>query len=57
MFKEIAATISAVASPLHRHSSAASRFIAGAAGFLTLIQSADRPERDGEPSRFDTMPC
>ena len=40
----------------HRHSSSASRFTAGAAGFLTLIQSADRPNRYGEPSRFDTMP-
>ena len=37
-------------------SSSASRFTAGAAGFLTLIQSADRSNRYGEPSRFDTMP-
>jgi hypothetical protein len=40
----------------HRHSSSASRFTAGEAGFLTLIQSADRPNRYGEPRRFDTMP-
>jgi len=37
-------------------SSSASRFTAGAAGFLVLIQSADRPNRHGEPRRFDTMP-
>ena len=37
-------------------SSSASRFTAGAAGFLTLIQSFDRPNRYGEPSRFDTIP-
>ena len=37
-------------------SSSALRRAAGAAGFLTLIQSADRPPRYLEPSRFDTMP-
>jgi hypothetical protein len=37
-------------------SSSASRFTAGAAGFLTLSQCADRPGRYGEPRRFDTMP-
>ena len=40
----------------HCHSSSASRFTAGAAGFLTFNQCADRPGRYGEPSRFDTMP-
>ena len=39
-----------------RHSSSASRFTAGALGFLTLSQSSDRPNRYGEPRRFDTMP-
>ena len=34
-------------------SSPASRFTAGAAGFLTLIQWSVRPERYGEPSCFD----
>jgi hypothetical protein len=42
--------------PRVRQSSSASRFTAGAAGFLTLIQSFDRPNRYGEPIRFDTMP-
>ena len=37
-------------------SSSSTRVTAGAAGFLTLIQSADRPDRYDEPSRFDTMP-
>jgi hypothetical protein len=37
-------------------SSSASRLTAGAAGFLTLIQSADRPLRYFDPSRFDTIP-
>jgi hypothetical protein len=37
-------------------SSSASRFTAGAAGFLTLSQSFDRPNRYGEPRRFETMP-
>jgi hypothetical protein len=37
-------------------SSSASRFTAGAAGFLTLIQSGERPRRYIDPSRFDTMP-
>jgi hypothetical protein len=40
----------------HRQPSSASRFTAGAAGFLTFSQCADRPARYGEPSRFDTMP-
>ena len=39
-----------------RRSSSDSPFTAGAAGFLTLIQSFDRPNRYGEPSRFDTTP-
>lgn len=33
-----------------------SRPSAGAAGFLILSQYSDRPERYGEPSRFDTIP-
>jgi hypothetical protein len=37
-------------------SSSASRCTAGAAGFLLLIQSRERPERYGEPRRFETMP-
>jgi hypothetical protein len=37
-------------------SSSASRFTAGAAGFLNFSQSFERPERQREPSRFDTMP-
>jgi hypothetical protein len=39
-----------------RQSSSASRVAAGALGFLTFTQCAERPERYGEPSRFDTMP-
>jgi hypothetical protein len=38
------------------HSSSASRVTAGAAGFLTFTQQSARPERYGEPRRFDTMP-
>ncbi len=34
----------------------ASRFTAGANGFLILSQWSDRPARYGDPSRFDTMP-
>ena len=37
-------------------SSSASRFTAGAFGFLILSQSGERPERYVEPSRFDTIP-
>ena len=37
-------------------SSSASRVTAGAVGFLTLIQQSARPERWGEPRRFDTLP-
>ena len=37
-------------------SSSASRLTAGAVGFLNLSQSVVRPDRYGEPSRFDTMP-
>ena len=37
-------------------SSSASRVTAGAAGFLTFSQETARPERYGDPSRFDTMP-
>lgn len=40
----------------YRHSSSASRFAAGAAGFLNLSQCRVRPLTYGEPSRFDTMP-
>jgi hypothetical protein len=41
----------------HRpQSSSASRFTDGASGFFILSQSGERPERYGEPSRFDTMP-
>ena len=39
-----------------RHSSSASRFTAGDAGFLILIQSFDRPKRYGESRRFETIP-
>jgi len=38
------------------HSSSASRVTAGAAGFLTFSQQSVRPERYGEPRRFETMP-
>jgi hypothetical protein len=38
------------------HSSSVSRVTAGAAGFLTFSQETTRPERYGDPSRFDTMP-
>jgi hypothetical protein len=34
----------------------ASRFTAGALGFLTFTQYLDRPERYDEPSCFDTIP-
>jgi len=37
-------------------SSSASRFTAGAFGFLTFTQFGERPERYGEPNRFDTVP-
>jgi hypothetical protein len=37
-------------------SSSASRFTAGARGFLTLSQCGERPERYAEPSRLETMP-
>src|SRR6516165_9105907 len=37
-------------------SSSASRFTAGAFGFLTFTQCGERPDRYIEPSRFDTMP-
>jgi hypothetical protein len=40
----------------HDQSSSASRLIAGAFGFLTLIQCDVRPGRYDEPNRFDTMP-
>jgi hypothetical protein len=42
--------------PMVPQSSSASRLTAGAAGFLTLIQSFDRPGRYCEPRRLDTMP-
>jgi len=37
-------------------SSSASRFTAGAFGFLLLIQSRERPDRYGESRRFETIP-
>jgi hypothetical protein len=37
-------------------SSSASRFTAGAFGFLLFIQSSERPERYRESLRFETMP-
>jgi hypothetical protein len=37
-------------------SSSAFRVTGGAFGFLTLSQCADRPDRYGDPSRFDTIP-
>jgi hypothetical protein len=37
-------------------SSSASRFTAGASGFLNFSQSGDLPERLRDPSRFDTIP-
>jgi hypothetical protein len=40
----------------HDQSSSASRVTAGAVGFLTFIQSGERPDRYDEPSRLDTMP-
>src|SRR5215468_6411061 len=40
----------------HRsHSSSASRFTAGASGFLLLIQSGERPDLYRESFRFETM--
>ena len=49
--------LSGAAAPAYRpHSSSASRATAGAAGFLTFSQRSVRPERYGEPRRFDTMP-
>jgi len=42
------------ASDCHRpQSSSASRFTAGAFGFLTLIQCLERPDRYSKPTRFD----
>ena len=41
----------------HRpQSSSASRFTADASGFFILSQSGERPERQAESFRFDTMP-
>lgn len=40
----------------HFPSSSASRFTAGAAGFLNLNQIAGGPKTYREPSRFDTAP-
>src|ERR1700730_5450230 len=41
----------------HRpHSSSASRFTAGASGFLLLIQSGERPDLYRESFRFETIP-
>jgi hypothetical protein len=37
------------------HSSSASRFTAGAAGFFILSQSGERPERYVGSFRFDTI--
>src|SRR3954463_15660038 len=37
-------------------SSSASRFTAGASGFLNFNQSGGRPERYVEPKRLETMP-
>jgi hypothetical protein len=37
-------------------SSSASRFTAGAAGFLILNRCGERPERQRDPKRFDMMP-
>jgi len=45
----------ALATSHFAQSSSASRLTAGAAGFLLLSQCRERPERQGEPSRFDTM--
>jgi hypothetical protein len=36
--------------------SSASRFTAGACGFLNLSQSGERPDRYRDPSRFETIP-
>jgi hypothetical protein len=41
---------------LRPQSSSGSRVTAGAAGFLTFSQQTARPERYGDPSRFETMP-
>ena len=46
----------AVSHLLLPHSSSSSRFTAGASAFFILSQSGERPERYGEPFRFDTMP-
>jgi hypothetical protein len=42
--------------PPRPQSSSASRFTAGAAGFLLLSQCRERPDVWREPLRFDTMP-
>src|SRR5262249_37766202 len=41
---------------IHPHSSSASRFTAGASGFFILSQTGERPEREVESLRFDTIP-
>jgi hypothetical protein len=48
-----------IAQGKHRHllqSSSASRFTAGASGFLNFSQSGERPDLYREPRRFDTIP-
>jgi hypothetical protein len=45
-----------VAEIVTAQSSSASRFTAGAAGFLILGQYGERPERYRDSNRFDTMP-
>jgi hypothetical protein len=44
------------AAPHLLQSSSSTRFAAGAAGFLVLIQQSLRPDRYGVPRRFETMP-
>jgi hypothetical protein len=39
----------------HARSSSASRFNAGACGFLNLSQSGDVPDREREPCGLDTI--
>ncbi|MGA6944353.1 MAG: hypothetical protein WBZ27_20510, partial [Pseudolabrys sp.] len=41
---------------VHLQSSSASRFTAGASGFLNLSQSGERPDLYRDPRRFETIP-
>jgi hypothetical protein len=59
-WRMFAKSIGSIGSVMRRvatyHSTSRARIVAGLSGFLTLIQSAERPDLYGAPSRFETMP-